>query len=100
MQLCKCSNNRVKQAEDLILLCFVSFPCSANKPENKLLICLIPQPVREGTVGTGGLCLCFTEATEKETCKTKGRWLGGEGEEKWGKAFGIRDSILGSKRLH
>lgn len=100
VQLWKCSNNWVKQAEDLILLCFVSFPWSANKPENKLLICLIPQPGREGMVETGGLCFCFTEAIEKEMCKTKGRWLGGQGEEKWGKAFGIRDSILGSKKLH
>lgn len=82
------------------MLCFVSFPWSANTPENKLLICLISQPVREGMVETGGLCLYFIEATEIEMCKTKGRWLGRQGEEKWEKPFGIRDSILGSKMLH
>lgn len=85
--------------QDLILLCFVPFPWSANKPENKLLICLIPQPV-QGMVETGGLCLYSIEAAEKEMCKTKGRWLGRQGEEEWEKAFGVRGSILSSKMLH
>lgn len=74
--------------QDLILLCFVPFPWSANKPENKLLICLIPQPV-QGMVETGGLCLYFIEAAEKEMLRQKGDGWEGKGKKNGKKPLGL-----------